>query len=102
MTTPEKLDSITRRWCEFREDLRTIKLLMIDEVHMIRGGRGPTVEAVISRLKTFLGGSLRIVAVSASISNTVDFCKWYALKAERVGCQGQITRRRRVSASGRR
>ena len=53
LTTPEKWDSITRRWTEHVVLLGSVKLVVLDEVHMIgEPERGACLEAVISRLKT--------------------------------------------------
>ena len=32
LTTPEKWDSVTRRWADMRRLLRSVRLLLIDEV----------------------------------------------------------------------
>jgi hypothetical protein len=53
LTTPEKWDSITRRWTEYLVLLGSIKLVVLDEVHMIgESERGACLESVISRIKT--------------------------------------------------
>ena len=53
LTTPEKWDSITRKWNDQFVLLSSIKLVLIDEVHMIgETDRGGTLESVISRMKT--------------------------------------------------
>ena len=53
LTTPEKWDSITRRWRDHNALVKKIKLFMIDEVHLLNdGSRGHTLEAVVSRMKT--------------------------------------------------
>lgn len=53
LTTPEKWDSITRHWTEYVVLLGSIKLMLLDEVHMIgEPGRGACLESVISRMKT--------------------------------------------------
>lgn len=52
ITTPEKWDSITRRWKEIREIINETKLLLIDEIHILNEARGSTLEAVISRMRS--------------------------------------------------
>lgn len=53
LTTPEKWDSITRRWNDYVVLLGSVKLLLVDEVHMIgEKDRGSCLESVISRMKT--------------------------------------------------
>lgn len=49
ITTPEKWDSVTRRWKENAKMVQTVKLFMIDEVHLLNeDSRGSTLEAVVS------------------------------------------------------
>ncbi|XP_048478525.1 probable ATP-dependent DNA helicase HFM1 [Plutella xylostella] len=53
ITTPEKWDVLTRRWTDYRALVGVIKLFLIDEVHILNDEtRGPTLEAVVSRMKT--------------------------------------------------
>lgn len=49
MTTPEKWDSITRKWKEIKYLVGQVALLLIDEVHLLHEDRGATLEAVVSR-----------------------------------------------------
>ena len=50
LTTPEKWDTLTRRWKDHTGLVRMIKLVMIDEVHTINdSSRGHTLEAVVTR-----------------------------------------------------
>lgn len=49
ITTPEKWDSITRRWKDNQQLVQSIKLFLIDEVHLLNEDcRGSTLEAVVS------------------------------------------------------
>ena len=73
VATPEKLDSITRQ--KQVDFLKDVKLLMIDEVHMLNEQRGATIEVVVGRFKRKLPQT-RFVAVSATIPNSNDICKW--------------------------
>mmetsp|Transcript_20868 Transcript_20868/g.30891 ORF Transcript_20868/g.30891 Transcript_20868/m.30891 type:complete len:441 (-) Transcript_20868:3597-4919(-) len=53
LTTPEKWDSLTRRWTENYTLFASVKLVMVDEVHLLGDpSRGSCLEAVICRLKT--------------------------------------------------
>ncbi len=53
ITTPEKWDSITRKWTGNLFLVGSVKLLLIDEVHLIGdGSRGACLEAIICRMKT--------------------------------------------------
>ena len=49
VTTPEKWDIITRKQGE-RAYLDLVKLLIVDEVHLLHDSRGPVLEAIIARL----------------------------------------------------
>jgi superfamily II helicase len=48
VTTPEKWDIITRKSGE-RAFTQLVKLLIIDEVHLLHDDRGPVLEAIIAR-----------------------------------------------------
>ncbi|CAK7231337.1 ATP-dependent DNA helicase MER3 [Sporothrix eucalyptigena] len=78
ITTPEKWDSITRKWSDHGALLKTIKLVLIDEVHILKDTRGATLETVVSRMKT-LGSEVRFVALSATIPNSIDIAQWVGL-----------------------
>ncbi|CAG8433209.1 521_t:CDS:10 [Ambispora gerdemannii] len=75
VTTPEKWDSMTRRWKDHGHLLELLKLFMIDEVHMLKEKRGATLEAVVSRMKT-MGNDIRFVALSATVPNVDDVASW--------------------------
>ncbi|XP_068236442.1 probable ATP-dependent DNA helicase HFM1 [Palaemon carinicauda] len=84
LTTPEKWDSLTRRWRDHTALMQAISLLLIDEVHVLNSeDRGPTLEAVVSRMKTIRStrpsdrnSNIRFVAVSATIPNVSDVAAW--------------------------
>nr|XP_056700724.1 probable ATP-dependent DNA helicase HFM1 [Euleptes europaea] len=88
LTTPEKWDSMTRKWRD-NSLVQLVKLFLIDEVHVVKDeSRGATLEVVVSRMKTVqssLSRSLenhdvvypmRFVAVSATIPNAEDIAEW--------------------------
>ncbi|KAM8805354.1 LOW QUALITY PROTEIN: putative ATP-dependent DNA helicase HFM1 [Eudromia elegans] len=88
ITTPEKWDSMTRRW-KGNSIVQLVRLFLIDEVHIIKDeSRGATLEVVVSRMKTVQSSflrlsenhdavsSLRFVAVSATIPNAEDIAEW--------------------------
>ncbi|KAJ1521887.1 hypothetical protein ONE63_002225 [Megalurothrips usitatus] len=86
LTTPEKWDSLTRRWRDHTRLMKCVRLFLIDEVHILNEeGRGPTLEAVVSRMKMLKQQqnsdnnslpSLRFIAVSATIPNVEDLAQW--------------------------
>ncbi len=75
VTTPEKWDSITRKWKDYIKLLQMVKLFLIDEVHILKDARGATLEAVVSRMKS-IGTSVRFVALSATVPNSQDIAIW--------------------------
>lgn len=48
VTTPEKWDIITRK-SDDRTYANLVRLLIIDEIHLLHDGRGPVLESVIAR-----------------------------------------------------
>jgi ATP-dependent DNA helicase HFM1/MER3 len=75
VTTPEKWDSITRKWADHHKLVHLVKLFLIDEVHILKDIRGATLEAVVSRMKT-IGADVRFVALSATVPNSHDIAIW--------------------------
>ncbi|GFR28616.1 probable ATP-dependent DNA helicase HFM1, partial [Trichonephila clavata] len=98
LTTPEKWDRVTRVWRNNKNLVQMVKLLLIDEVHLLNEEeRGATMEAALSRMKTIqavLQGesmckttsepSLRFVAASATFPNVEDTAEWL----ETPNCRG--------------
>uniref|UniRef100_A0A4W5NV21 DNA 3'-5' helicase n=1 Tax=Hucho hucho TaxID=62062 RepID=A0A4W5NV21_9TELE len=96
MTTPEKWDSMTRKW---RDNclLQLVRLFLIDEVHVVKDPmRGATLEVVLSRMKAVHAYraaenpredlSMRFVAVSATIPNTKDIADWLCDDGDPATC----------------
>lgn len=75
ITTPEKWDSMTRKWKDHVRLMQLVKLFLIDEVHILKETRGATLEAVVSRMKN-IGSNVRFVALSATIPNSEDIATW--------------------------
>ncbi|MFA5102540.1 MAG: DEAD/DEAH box helicase [Candidatus Thermoplasmatota archaeon] len=71
--TSEKADSLLRhglRWVD------KIKVLVIDEVHLIHDpARGPTLEVIIAQIKA-LNPATQLIALSATIKNAVELADW--------------------------
>lgn len=98
ITTPEKWDSLTRKWKDNKDFISAIKLLLADEVHLLNDDkRGPVLEAIVSRVKTFsvnnnvnkkingkvmhhsnvfLLRKVRFVVLSATAFNVEDLGEW--------------------------
>ncbi|KAF2021045.1 hypothetical protein BU24DRAFT_361636, partial [Aaosphaeria arxii CBS 175.79] len=80
VTTPEKWDSITRKWKDHEKLMRLIRLFLIDEVHILKDERGAILEAVVSRMKA-IGTDVRFVALSATVPNIEDVASWLGKNA---------------------
>lgn len=73
IATNERMDSILRHGPSWIEN---IKLVIADEGHLIGvSGRGPTLEALLTRLKVEFRG-IRMIILSATIQNKGDFKRW--------------------------
>ena len=75
ITTPEKWDSMTRKWKDHLKLMQMVKLFLIDEVHILKDSRGATLEAVVSRMKS-VRSNVRFVALSATVPNSNDIATW--------------------------
>lgn len=79
--TPEKIDYLSRQNLEY---LRNIRLLLIDEIHMLNyEERGATLEAIVSRIMS-LNSKVRILAVSATIPNINEVGEWLRCPHETI------------------
>ena len=78
ITTNEKCDSLLRHRSPWMEN---VTLVVADEIHLIGGDRGPTLEVAIARLRQ-LRPDLQILALSATIRNADEVAEW--LKADWV------------------
>jgi helicase len=71
--TSEKADSLLRHGLHW---IDKIKVLVIDEIHLIHDpSRGPTLEVIISQFKA-LNPHTQIIALSATIKNAVELADW--------------------------
>ncbi|KAJ5733918.1 hypothetical protein N7493_002704 [Penicillium malachiteum] len=75
ITTPEKWDSMTRKWKDHMRLMQLVKLFLMDEVHILKETRGATLEAVVSRMKN-IGSNVRFIALSATVPNSEDIATW--------------------------
>ena len=74
VATPEKWDVATRHRGEDSPSSR-IKLLIIDEIHLLQDDRGPVIEALVARTLRQVEqqqSMIRIVGLSATLPNTDD------------------------------
>ncbi|XP_055607496.1 activating signal cointegrator 1 complex subunit 3 [Uranotaenia lowii] len=79
VTTPEKWDVVTRKGAGDVAFISLVKLLIIDEVHLLHGERGPVVEALVARTLRLVESSqsmIRIVGLSATLPNYIDVARF--------------------------
>ncbi|XP_031554350.1 activating signal cointegrator 1 complex subunit 3-like [Actinia tenebrosa] len=78
VTTPEKWDGISRSW-QTRNYVRAVKLLVIDEIHLLGDDRGPVLEVIVSRsnfISSHTENKVRVVGLSTALANAQDLADW--------------------------
>ncbi|KAJ5114538.1 hypothetical protein NUU61_000297 [Penicillium alfredii] len=74
VTTPEKYDVITRKASE-TSYTKLVRLVIIDEIHLLHDERGPVIESIVSRTIRRVeqtGDPVRILGLSATLPNYRD------------------------------
>ncbi|ERN11506.1 hypothetical protein AMTRI_Chr03g43880 [Amborella trichopoda] len=74
VTTPEKWDIITRKSGD-RTYTQLVKLLIVDEIHLLHDNRGPVLESIVSRTVRQIETTkehIRLVGLSATLPNYQD------------------------------
>lgn len=82
ITTPEKWDGISRSW-QTRGYVRQVSLVIIDEIHLLGGDRGPILEIIVSRMNYIASqtkSSVRLVGMSTACANAMDLGNWLGVK----------------------
>ncbi|OJJ77069.1 hypothetical protein ASPBRDRAFT_36265 [Aspergillus brasiliensis CBS 101740] len=82
ITTPEKWDGISRSW-QTRDYVRKVSLVIIDEIHLLGGDRGPILEIIVSRMNYIASqskGSVRLMGMSTACANATDLANWLGVK----------------------
>ncbi|KAG8186270.1 hypothetical protein JTE90_004616 [Oedothorax gibbosus] len=82
VTTPEKWDGVSRSW-QTRNYVKTVSLIVIDEIHLLGEGRGPVLEVIVSRtnfISAHTERKLRVVGLSTALANASDIGNWLAIK----------------------
>ncbi|KAI5295172.1 hypothetical protein KEM52_002164 [Ascosphaera acerosa] len=82
ITTPEKWDGISRSW-QTRAYVRKVSLIIIDEIHLLGGDRGPILEIIVSRMNYVASQSekaVRLVGMSTACANASDLANWLGVK----------------------
>merc|ERR1719247_3831632 len=86
VTTPEKWDVITRKAGDQRAYTQLLRLLIIDEVHLLHDSRGPVIEALVARSIRQMEQTqeaIRIVALSATLPNYTDVAIFLRVNPEK-------------------
>jgi len=83
VTTPEKWDGISRSW-QTRGYVRQVSLVIIDEIHLLGGDRGPILEIIVSRMNYIASqtktGTIRLLGMSTACANASDLGNWLGVK----------------------
>ncbi|KAI5826558.1 Sec63-domain-containing protein [Schizophyllum commune Tattone D] len=82
VTTPEKWDVVTRKPTGEGELASLLKLLIIDEVHLLNDERGAVIETIVARTLRQVESSqsvIRIVGLSATLPNYVDVAEFLSV-----------------------
>ena len=84
ITTPETFQ-LMFTGSKLRELLRTVKAVVIDEIHEIADGeRGWQLSVGLSRLETFKGSKIQRIGLSATIGNPEQVAKWLSADAKPI------------------
>ena len=81
VTTPEKWDGISRSW-QNRSYVRSVALLVIEEIHLLGDERGPVLEVIVSRtnfISSHTEKKVRIVGLSTALANARDLADWLGI-----------------------
>jgi len=85
VTTPEKWDIVTRQG-EGRAYTQLVKLVIIDEIHLLHDDRGPVLETIVSRIIRQVemnAEPVRLVGLSATLPNYTDVATFLRVKPEK-------------------
>ncbi|EJD54668.1 Sec63-domain-containing protein [Auricularia subglabra TFB-10046 SS5] len=78
VTTPEKWDVITRKSTD-TSYTNLVRLIIIDEIHLLHDERGPVLEALVARTirrTEQTGANVRLVGLSATLPNYQDVARF--------------------------
>ncbi|KAI0049650.1 Sec63-domain-containing protein [Auriscalpium vulgare] len=85
VTTPEKWDVVTRKPTGEGEVASKVKLLIIDEVHLLNEERGAVIETIVARTLRQVESSqsvIRIVGLSATLPNYIDVADFLSVSRQ--------------------
>ncbi|XP_065652394.1 activating signal cointegrator 1 complex subunit 3 isoform X2 [Hydra vulgaris] len=84
VTTPEKWDGISRSW-QTRQYVKDVALIIIDEIHLLGGDRGPVLEVIVSRtnfISSHTSKKCRVIGLSTALANAKDLADWLGIGQE--------------------
>jgi len=85
VTTPEKWDVITRKATDISYT-NLVRLIIIDEIHLLHDDRGPVLESIVSRTirrTEQTGEPVRIIGLSATLPNYRDVASFLRVDFEK-------------------
>ncbi|GBG24263.1 Activating signal cointegrator 1 complex subunit 3 [Hondaea fermentalgiana] len=84
ITTPEKWDGASRMWQD-RSYVKQVRLVIIDEIHLLGEERGAVLEVIVTRMRYIAettGHPVRIVGLSTALANAHDLASWLGIRNE--------------------
>jgi pre-mRNA-splicing helicase BRR2 len=84
ISTPEKWDIITRKATD-RSYTNLVRLIIIDEIHLLHDDRGPVLESIVTRTLRGIQETqrpVRLVGLSATLPNYKDVAKFLRVPIE--------------------
>ena len=87
VTTPEKWDVITRKATDMSYT-NLVRLIVIDEIHLLHDDRGPVLESIVSRTirkVEHTGDAVRLVGLSATLPNYRDVASFLRIDPKKNG-----------------
>lgn len=85
VTTPEKWDIVTRKSGD-RTYTQSVKLLIIDEIHLLHDNRGPVLESIVARTVRQTETTkehIRLVGLSATLPNYEDVATFLRVEKDK-------------------
>jgi pre-mRNA-splicing helicase BRR2 len=85
VTTPEKWDIVTRAG-EGRAFTQLVRLVIVDEIHLLHDDRGPVLESIVARVLRQVettGEPIRLVGLSATLPNYADVATFLRVNNEK-------------------
>ncbi len=66
-----------------RSYVQAMRVLIIDEIHLLGDERGPVLEVIVSRtnfIASHTGQAVRVVGLSTALANAKDLADWLCIK----------------------